>query len=144
MSNYTFRLAEERDADMVSRWVSENPQISLEEVRAGSKEQNPSTLYFIVERDGVPVVFAPVYPQWTFAHLGFSPESSAETRKQALRTLVDGTIAMALQMGNVRELTALTLPEFPVAQYAVKQLGFEWESRRLIRLDINKLLPKQP
>jgi len=44
---------------------------------------------------------------------------------------------------NVRMLTALTLPEFRVARFAVDQLGFEWEPRKLIYFDINKLLPKQ-
>jgi len=142
MSNYTFRLAEEKDAELMTRWVAENPQISVDEAQAGTKENNPTVLYFIVDCDGVPVLFSPVYAQWTFAHLGIAPEASPEIRKYALQTLVDGVVAMAIQFG-IRELTAFTQPEFPVAQYAVKQLGFEWESRHPIKLDIRKLLPKQ-
>jgi len=141
MSTYTFRLCEQKDAEWMTAALA-NPQISTEEVRAGSKDASPLVTYWMVECDGRPIVFAPLVPYWAFAHLGFSDDSSAEERKQALQTLVAGVASLALSVG-VRELTALTLPEFPVAQYACSQLGFEWESRKLIRRDLNKPFPKQ-
>ena len=141
MSEYTFRLCEQKDAAWMTKAL-ENPQIGLKEVRAGSQEYSPSVFYVMVERKGIPVVFAPIVTQWTFAHLGFSEESSADERKIALEKLVVGVVEKAFN-ANVRMLTALTLPEFPVARFAVDQLGFEWEPRKLIYFDINKLLPKQ-
>jgi len=49
MSEYTFRLCEQKDAAWMTKAL-ENPQIGLKEVQAGSQEYSPSVFYVMVER----------------------------------------------------------------------------------------------
>ena len=136
MSEFTFRFAEPKDAEAFSRWTGQNEQIDQKDVQAASKAQNPTVLYFVAEKDGVPIAFAPVYLAAVLAHLGLNPAARVADRLQALEVLKDGVSAFMVQYG-VREIQTLSLPEYGVAKWAASK-GFDPDSRTLFRLDLNK------
>lgn len=136
MGGWSFRLAEPADAPAFAKWVAENPQIDPQDVNAALKENNPTVLYFCATKDGVPVAFAPLFCSMTLAHLAFDPASEGRDRLRAMKTLIEGVTAFAVQYG-IREITTLTREEYPVGAWALKH-GFDKDSRELFRLDINK------
>jgi hypothetical protein len=138
MSNCTFRLAVPEDAEAFTKWSLENPQIDPKDRLSATKAKNPTCLYFVVERDGKIVTFAPVYAQMVLAHLSFNPEASGRDKLKALEVLTDGVSALAVQLG-IREIVTLSKEEYPVARWAVKH-DFEVDPRQLFRLDLNKVL----
>lgn len=138
MSEWRFRLAEPADAEAFSRWAVENPQIDRKDIEAGLKKNNPTSVMFAVEKDGVVVAFAPFYCQMTLAHLGFNPDAQVTEKLKALEVMLDGAIAWAVQYG-VREITTLSREDYGVAKWAVAH-GFEMDPRQQFKLDINKLL----
>lgn len=138
MSDWAFRMAEPSDAPAFSRWAAENRQIEAKDIWAGTKKKNPTVLVFAITKDGIPVAFAPVYLQFTVAHLAFDPEANERDKLRSLHMLTDGVSALAVQYG-IREITTLSKEEYPVAQWAMKN-GFELESRQLLKMDLNKIL----
>lgn len=143
MSVLNFRLAEPRDAEAFSRWVSESQQVDAGDVKAASTKQNPTTLFFAVEDEtGEVVAFAPFYCQLALGYLAFNPAKNAAARKQALRTMLDGVMAFAVKMG-LREITTLSKENYPVAKWAMDN-GFEVDARQTFKFDINKVLATAP
>ena len=136
MSDFTFRLATPADAEAFAKWAAENQEIDQADLRAGMKANSPTVVVFVVERDGVPVLFAPVYLAAVLAHLGFAPEARATDRLRALGVLKDGVSAFMVQFG-VREVQTLSKPEYGIAKWATAN-GFDVDSRNLFRLDLNK------
>lgn len=136
---YNFRLAEAADAPVFSKWAAENKMIDPKDLKAATKANNPTVVFFAVEDEtGEVVAFAPFYCQLTLGFLGFNPEKDAETRKQALEVMLDGAMAFAVQFG-VREITTLSKEKYPVARWATGH-GFDVDSRQLFTFDINKVL----
>lgn len=146
MSEWKVRPAEPADAEAFARWVTENPQIEATDVESTFKKNNPTTVVFVVEEDGKPVAFAPMYAQMVLAHLGFNPESSGKDRLRALEMLFDTAIAFAVQFG-IREISTLTKEEYPLGQVA-KHFGFVPDPRQLFKFNINSILkqaePEEP
>jgi len=141
MNEWTYRLAEPADAAAFVEWRAANPQIDLDDVLRTSKERNPTCLYLVACKDGVPVSFAPLYCQMHLAHLVFSPDARASEKMKALAGLLNFASAIAVQFG-VREITTLTRESYPMGQVALR-MGFEKDSRELFRFDINKVLAGQ-
>lgn len=138
MSKWEFRLAGPADAEAFSRWVVQNPQVDRADIEAGKKKNNPTVVFFAVEKDGIVQAFAPLYCQMTLAHLGFNPEAEGKDKLHAMQMLIDGVAAFAVQYG-VHEITTLSKETYPVAQWAVKH-GFDLEPRQVLKLDLNKIL----
>lgn len=136
MNSWQFRLAEPTDAEAVSKFVAENPQIDPKDVLNGMKKNQPTVLWFVAEDDGVVVAAAPVFLSAVLAHLAFNPDARASEKMQAMNVLKDGVTAFMVQFG-IREIQTLSLPEYGVAKWAVGH-GFEQDPRLLFRLDLNK------
>ncbi len=83
MSEWSFRGAEPADAEAFAKWVEANPQIEPSDIDAAAKKNQPTVLYFTVEKDGVPIAFAPVYLQIALAHLGFNPDADGKDKLEA-------------------------------------------------------------
>jgi len=132
---WSFRLAQPEDAQAFANWAAHNPQIDSADLEAGMAKTNPTVLTFVAEKDGVPVVFAPVYLTATLAHLAFSPEVEGMDRLRALNVLKDGVAAFMVQHG-IREIQTKTIEGYPVAQWALKH-GFEVDGRQTLTLDLN-------
>jgi len=142
MSMSKFRLAEAKDAESFAKWVTENPQISPEDLEAGKKKNNPTVVFFAVEDEtGKVVCFAPFYAQMTLAYLGFNPDSDAAERKEALTWMLNGAMAWAVQY-NVHEITTVSQEHYPVARWALNN-GLELEPRQLLKFDINRVLAEE-
>jgi len=114
---YSFRLASVEDAPAFAKWAAENPQTERADLEAGMKQNNPTVVTWVVECDGKPVLFAPVYAVMNLAHLGFNPESRASERMKALEVLLRGASAFAAEFG-VREITTMTKSGYPIAKWA--------------------------
>jgi hypothetical protein len=138
MSEWVFREARPADANAFAEWVNGNPLIDPKDVTAAAKKNQPTVLYFVAEKDGIPVAFAPVYLQLAVAHMAFDPDAAGKDKLEAMQRLLNGTVAFAVQFG-IREITTLSKEEYPVAKWAVKH-GFEIEPRQLLKFDINKVL----
>lgn len=138
MSEWNFRLAEPADAADFSKWIAENRHIDDADKLAATGAQNPTVLWFVAEKNGKPVGFAPVYLQATVPHLGFDPASDAEDRKAAMGVLMDGVSAFMIQYG-VREITTLSKEKYPIARWALDH-GFGQDSRQVFKLDLNQVI----
>ena len=138
MSEWKFRLAEPADAEAFIQWRHANPQIDLADTLAAQKKNNPTVVIFAVEKDGVVQAFAPLYAQMVLAHLVFNPDAAGRDKLKAMKALINGVSAFAVQYG-VREIVTLSKEEYPVAQWAMKH-GFDMEPRQIFKLDLNKVL----
>jgi len=136
MSEYTFRLAEAKDAPAISQWVSENNQIDPKDKQLGFTQTSPMAVYFIVERDGKLIAYAPLLFVLHLCHLAFAPDSRASERMHAMQTLLDGAKEFAVEAG-VHRIQTLTLPDYGVAKWALDH-GFVADDRVLLTLDIPK------
>ena len=142
MSEWLFRFAEPKDAEAFSKWAAHNTQIDQQDLIAALGTKNPTVIYFAVENpDGKVVLFAPFYCQMTLPFLGFNPEAEPKEKLKAMEVLTDGATAFAVHYG-VREITTLSKPEYPVAQWGLKH-GFRLEDRQTLTLDINKILEEE-
>lgn len=139
MSEWKCRFAEPKDAESFSKWAAENTQIDPNDLLAGMKKNNPTVLFFVAEKNGVPVAFAPVYMAAMLAHLGINPNAEASDVLQSLEVLTDGVMAFMAQFG-IREIETMTKPAYGLARWA-SQHGFEKDDRMMYRLDINKQMP---
>jgi hypothetical protein len=137
MSEWVFRGAEPRDADAFAKWVENNSLIDPKDVTAAAKKNQPTVLYFVVEKDGVPVAFAPVYVQLAVAHMAFDPDAAGRDKLEAMQRLLNGTAAFANEFG-IREIVTLSQENYPVARWALKH-GFDLEPRQLLKFDLNKI-----
>ena len=135
MSEWRFRGAEPADAEAFAQYVIDNPQIELQDIVGANKKNNPTVMYVVAEKDGVPVAFAPIYLQVALAHLAFNPDVNGKDKLAAMQVLLNGTVSYALGLG-VREITTLSKEEYPVAKWAMKH-GFDLESRQVFKFDIN-------
>ena len=72
MPKMTFRFAVPEDSEEFSRWVVKNRLVDRGDIKAATKEENPTTTYFVIERDGVPVLFVPSYLVQRIGYLGRS------------------------------------------------------------------------
>lgn len=138
MSEWNFRLAEPADAEAFAKWTAANEHIDDADKLAATHAQNPTVLWFVAEKNGTVVGFAPVYLQATVPHLGFNPETGAEDRKTAMSVLMDGVSALMVQYG-VREITTLSKDRYPIARWALAN-GFDQDARQVFKLDLNKAL----
>lgn len=129
MSKMTFRFAEAGDAETFARWTARNRLIDRNDVKAASKEENPTTTFLVIERDGEPVMFMPVYLVMRIGYLGFNPAAGKEDREAALETMLKAVraFAMAYQIGSIDTLTKSGVP---VAEWA-RAHGFTSDKREL-------------
>lgn len=135
---WNFRLAEPADAEAFSKWAATNDQIEPRDIMAAMKKANPTVLYFVAEKNGKAIAFAPVFLSAVLAHLGINPDARASEMMQALDVLKDGVSAFMVQFG-IREIQTLSKPEYGVARWAMNN-GFEKDERTLFRFDLNKAM----
>ena len=138
MSEWSFRCAQPADAEQFAKWAAENPQVDAADLLSARKTENPTVLFFAVEKDGVVQAFAPLYLQMHLPHLGFNPEADGKDKLRALQMMIDGVSAFAVQYG-IREITTMSKDEYPIAQWALKH-DFELEPRQLLKLNLTRLM----
>ena len=138
MSEWNCRFAEKTDAEAFSRWAAFNPFVDSKDALAGTGKNNPTVLHFVVEKDGVPIVDAPVFLSAVLAHLSLNPDADGKDKLRALNMLKDFVSAFMVQYG-VRQIETMSKPEYAIAQWALNH-GFEQDPRVLLKLDLNQEL----
>ncbi len=134
---YSIRFAEAKDSDAFVKWAMENPAIDPRDIADSLKENNPTCVVIVVERDDVPILFAPVFCTMQLAYLGFNPDRDDTREKaEALSEMLIVLQAFATLHG-VRQINTLTSAEQMVAKWARKH-GFEPETRQLYK---HKVVP---
>jgi hypothetical protein len=125
----TFRFATAEDAPAFARWASENPDIPQKDLEASMKKNNPTATVLVVEQDGVPRMFLPVYLTLRIAYLGFNPENTPKQTVQALEAMLPIVQGFA-RIWHINEVDTLTRTGLPMARWADKH-GFAAEDREL-------------
>jgi hypothetical protein len=128
----TLRFAEARDTESFAKWAAENRLIDRGDIMAATKEQNPTTTYLVIEKEGVPVMFMPVYMALRIGYLGFNPEAGREQREAAMEMMLRAVVAFA-QLYQIGTVDVLTKSKYPVARWAQAH-GFNADPRELFIL----------
>jgi hypothetical protein len=137
----TFRFATADDAESFARWAAGNRLIDRGDIKAATKEENPTTTYFVIESDGVPVLFVPSYLVQRIGYLGFNPEADKETREAAMELMLRVLKAFAIEH-QIATIDVLTKSAYPVAEWA-RAHGFNPDARELFKLELNQKPQKQ-
>lgn len=133
----TFRFAQPSDAESFIKWATENPKIPKKDILASMKANNPTSVVLVIEKNGEPVLFAPIYCQINLAYLGFNPECEAKDRLKALSALQWVIAGFAFEHG-VHEVTVQTSKDYPVGKWALKH-GFKEESRQTFTMRVTPI-----
>jgi hypothetical protein len=136
MSEINFRFATPEDAPAFTKWTMENPQIPQKDREAAMKENNPTATVLVLERDGVPVFFLPVYMTMRIAYCGFNPENTREESLESLETMLHYLKEFA-KIWFINEIDVLTVGKLPIAQWAAAH-DFKREDRELYTLKVVK------
>src|SRR5438270_9665691 len=75
-NDFSIRFAEPQDAKTFAEWVANNPHIPAEDAVEQKNHKTAQTI--VVERDGVPVLFFPLWAIVQVGFLGFNPEADKE------------------------------------------------------------------
>ena len=134
---YTIRFAEKEDSAAFVKWAMENPRIDRGDISDSLKANNPTCVVIVVERDGVPVLFAPAYCTLTLAYLGWTPErEDTRERLEALEVMKRAMIGFS-QIHGIREINTMTTADQMVAQWAERH-EFKPEPRQLYRFKLKE------
>jgi hypothetical protein len=134
MPKMTFRFAVPEDSEEFSRWVVKNRLVDRGDIKAATKEENPTTTYFVIESDGVPVLFVPSYLVQRIGYLGFNPDADKETREAAMEMMLQVLKAFAAEH-QIGQIDVLTKSAYPVAEWA-RAHGFNPDPRELFTLKV--------
>jgi hypothetical protein len=137
-NGFTFRFAQPSDAPAFVKWSTENGKIPHKDILASMSDNNPTAVFFVIEKDGVPVLFAPFYAQMILAYLGFNPEAGRKDRVDALESLKWVISQFAFDHG-VHEITVQTSKDYPVGRWALKN-GFVAEPRETFKMRVTPLI----
>lgn len=135
----TFRFATPEDAPAFAAWAADNRLIDRGDVAAATKEQNPTTTYFVIESDGVPVLFVPCYLVQRVGYLGFNPDADKATREAAMEMMLQYLKAFAIEH-QIGSIDVLTKSAYPVAEWA-RAHGFNPDQRELFILKCGAQAP---
>jgi hypothetical protein len=135
---FTFRWAQPSDSELFAKWASENDKIPHRDVLASMSLNNPTCVFFVIEKDGVPVVFAPFYARMILAFLGFNPKAGKKDRLDALSSLQNVIAQFAFDHG-IREIAVETAKDYPVGRWALRN-GFEPEPRETFKMRVTPLV----
>lgn len=134
----TYRWANPSDTEAFVKWATGNNKIPHKDILASMHLNNPTCVFFVVEKDGVPILFAPFYFQMNLAFLGFNPDAGRRDRMNALAKMQEISTQWAQNYG-VQELVVSTSKDYPVGRWAL-QNGFEPEPRETFKLRITPLI----
>ena len=130
--NVTVRFATPEDSEKFASWAATNPDIPGEDIEAALR--NRTTTFFVIEMDGVPVLYVPAYCALTVAYLGFNPEATRSKRLMAMEFMLKALSAFADQHG-INEVVTFSKEVYPVAKWAIGH-GFKVDHRNPLRFEV--------
>lgn len=128
----TFRFANPEDAEPFAAWATDHPDIPARDIKAAMKENNPTATILVIEDEGTPILYVPLYCSVRIAYLGFNPIADQRLRIAAMNTMRTAIMAFAANFG-INQVDTLTKSGYAVAQWAEKH-GFKAEDRQLFEL----------
>lgn len=135
MKNITVRLARPEDAESFAAWAAENQAISTEDLQEFSKHATAVT--FVVEADGKPIFYFPVYAICKLGFLGFNPEADTRERLAALDSGMEALRDFARSFGiSEVQFTTTADESYPMLRWCQKH-GFRPVDRQHFRLEVN-------
>lgn len=134
----TFRPAQPSDAAAFAKWATNNDKIPKKDILAALSENNPTTVVIVVEKDGEPLLYVPLYCSINLAYLGFRPGSHGKDRLKAMAAMQWAIASFAFEHG-IREVNVQTSKDYPVGQWALKH-GFKEESRQTFKMRVTPLV----
>jgi hypothetical protein len=134
MSEWSFRFAEKHDAQPFADWALNNHDIPHKDIQAGTREQNPTVQYFVIENDGKVVLCVPAFCVLRIAYLLFNPDTSERERIKAMGMMREALKAFAENFG-INSIETLSKEGYAVAQWAKKH-EFKVEDRQLFGLTV--------
>jgi hypothetical protein len=141
-SKMSFRFATQDDAPAFAEWAAKNPQIDPKDLVAGTKEQNPTTTYLVIEEDGIPRLFIPVFLTMRIAYLAFNPENTRDQNLAALEMMLPFVKGLAGTF-HINEIDVLTKSTIPIAQWAQVH-NFKADDRELFSLSLEPPVVNSP
>lgn len=130
----TVRLAKPEDAEAFSRWAVENTAIPTSDLEEFSK--HPTAVTFVVEVDGKPVFYFPVWALAKLGFLGFNPQADARERLAALNAGMEALQNFARNFGiSEVQFTSTADEAYPMLRWCKKR-GFEPVDKQHYRLEV--------
>jgi hypothetical protein len=126
-------MATPEEAKTVVEWAIKSGKVPTKDLEAARLNK---TGCLCIEEDGKPILFVPFYALIQVAYLAFNPESRASERFGALEKALEGMSDFANKNG-IREIQTLSLRDYPVAKWAVKN-GFVEEDRNAFVFKVPK------
>jgi hypothetical protein len=114
--SFSIRFAEPRDQETCLKWAVSNPNIPKEDLLETG--QHPTATAIVIEQDGVPVLFFPLWAIVRVGFLGFNPETNSDDRKQALNVGLQALKAFAQNFGiSEAQFTSSAADEYPMLRW---------------------------
>lgn len=131
------RLATPDDAEAFAQWAVGNPDIPYQDIEAGMRENNPTTIVFVVENDGQALLFLPFYCLINVAYFGFNPAASEREKVAAMNLMLKAVESFAVAFG-IREIQGFSKEGYGMAKWAERK-GFHKELRQAF---VRRLAPQ--
>lgn len=131
---FTARLMNESDIEELSHWATDNPDIPQEDKRV---LDYPSAITICVEKDGKPIMYAPLHFQLFIGFLGFEPDMPPTDKARALKEAMAAARRLCKAM-QVREIHVATKSEYPMGKWALKH-GFKDSEKNDLYLEVNSV-----
>jgi hypothetical protein len=122
------RLARNEDAETFAQWAVGNPDIPREDIEAAMRENNPTTMVFVVEQEGNPVLYLPFYCLINVAYFGFNPQATEREKIAAMNLMLSAVESFAMAFG-IREIQGFSKEGYAMAKWA-EHKGFKKEARQ--------------
>jgi hypothetical protein len=133
MKGFTVRLATAEDTELFAEWVASNPDIPTEDYKS---LEYPTTITIVVEKEGQPIFFMPLYLSLNISFLGFKPDLTPKEKSIALQEMQRALINLGTGLG-IRESHVFTKAEYPMGKWALKHDFVEREKDAFV-LDLSK------
>ena len=135
MKKATVRLARAEDAASFSKWALENTAIPTSDLEEFGK--HPTAVTIVVEIDGKPVFYFPVYAIIKLGFLGFNPEADSRERLAALARGMEALKDFARGFGiSEVQFTSTAAKDYPMLRWCRKH-GFLPVDKQHFRLEVN-------
>lgn len=132
MKNINLRFANSEDAVPFAEWAANNEDIPRKDIESAMAAPGLATL--VVEIDGTPILYVPLYAVLNIAYLGFNPAARRTQRLVAMDAMLKALEEFARQ-NKISEVQTLSKEEYPIAKWAIKH-GFKVDSRNPLTFEV--------
>jgi len=137
MKTTTVRVMQPEDEESFAKWATENAAIPTEDLQEFGKHATAVT--FVVEVDGKPVFYFPVWAICKLGFLGFNPQADARKRLAALESGMEALQTFARTFGiSEVQFTSTADESYPMLRWCRKH-GFQPVDKQHFRLEVHEV-----